>query len=214
MRKRSKVVLFWSTGKDSAWALYRLRKAGWPVELLLTTHRTDGTIPFHNVPVKLAQRQAEAAGLSLHLVSLPFPCPNALYEAVILETLQGLSQEGFGYVAFGDLYLVDIRAYRTALVRRSGLVPLFPAWIGRPVRSKILAHRLLRRGFHAIVCWAEPQFFPDFLPGRPYNRSWLRQLPPKVDPCGERGEFHTFCYQAPVFRHAVPFRDLWPAGMA
>lgn len=198
-----KVLLFWSSGKDSAWALYRLRRKGYRMGALLTTTSTDHWVPFHHVPIDWVRAQAVATSLPLWEVPLPYPCSNALYETVIREILTQARQQGFTHVAFGDLYLSDIRAYRERLVQAVGLVPLFPLWTGTSRASLRVARQMLRRGLRAIVTWADPAYFPHFKSGTAFDPWWLRRLPNGVDPCGEKGEFHTFCYAGPMFRQPI-----------
>lgn len=198
-----KVLLFWSSGKDSTWALYRLRTEGYPVAALLTTTTPDRRIPFHDVSIEWARRQAVAAGLPLWEVPMPFPLPNADYERHILGVLEQARQQGFTAAAFGDLYLEDIRTYREKLVQAVGLEALFPAWIGSPEKSPRLAREMLAAGIRARVVWTDPQKLPAEAPPLEYTLEWIERLPPDVDPCGERGEFHTFCYAAPCFSERV-----------
>ncbi|RMF51546.1 MAG: ATP-binding protein [Bacteroidetes bacterium] len=211
-----KVLLFWSSGKDSAWALHRLRKARLPVGALLTVTTPDQRVPYHNVPVSYVRLQAIAANLPLWVVPLPFPCPDAIYESVIGTALLQARQQGFSHVAFGDLYLEDIRVYREKLVRKMGLEPLFPIWTGEKRASMRLARKLLRRGVRAVVTAVDSNRLPGFQVPVAYDYLWLRSLPEGIDPCGEQGEFHTFCYDGPMFHRPislpealhVPFRRL------
>lgn len=198
-----KVLLFWSGGKDSAWAFYQLRKAGLPVAALVTTATSDHIVPFHGVHVDWVRKQARALDLPLWEVPLPYPCPNDLYESIVGTLLTQARQQGFTHVAFGDLYLEDIRAYREKLVQGAGLQPLFPAWIGKARRSLGLARLMLSRGFRAIVTYTDPLQLPTPSPGTLYTWEWIKALPPTVDPCGERGEFHTFCFAGPIFEKPI-----------
>lgn len=198
-----KVLLFWSSGKDSAWTLYQLQKERYPVAALLTTTRPDRIVPFHNVPVSWVRRQAVAASLPLWEVPLPFPTPNAYYEKVILEVLKQAKQQGFTAVAFGDLYLADIRKYREELVRQAGLEPLFPIWIEDSKRSYETAKKMLAAGIKAIVTEVDRNLIPFHPLPQPYDEKWIENLPTEIDPCGERGEFHTFCYGGPMFREEL-----------
>ncbi|MCX7606400.1 MAG: ATP-binding protein [Bacteroidia bacterium] len=204
-----KVLLFWSSGKDSAWTLYKLRRKGYPVAALLTTTTPDHRVPFHEVEVGWVRAQAVAASLPLWEVPLPPFCSNAVYEQIVGGVLIQARQQGFTHVAFGDLYLEDIRRYREQLVEKYGLVPLFPIWTGSPLSSGRLARTMLRFGLRAVVTWADPQYFPAFSPGQPFDQAWLQRLPDGVDPCGERGEFHTFCYAGPMFYQSLklPLKD-------
>lgn len=198
-----KVLLFWSSGKDSAWALHRLRASGYTVAALLTTTTPERRVPFHGVPTEWVRRQAVAVGLPLWEVPMPFPLPNAAYERHILSVLGQARQQGFTAVAFGDLYLEDIRSYRERLAREAGLEALFPAWIGSAENSLQLALDMLKAGIRARVVWTDPEKLPGMSPPIEYTRTWIEQLPAGVDPCGERGEFHTFCYAGPCFSEPV-----------
>lgn len=198
-----KVLLFWSSGKDSAWALYRLRRARMPVGALFTVTTPGQRVPYHDVPVSWVRRQAIAANLPLWVVPLPFPSSNALYEAVVGTALLQARQQGFTHVAFGDLYLEDLRAYREKLVRAAGLEPLFPLWLGDRRASARLARTLLRRGLRAVVTAVDSERLPGIKVPAAYDYVWLRSLPKEVDPCGEQGEFHTFCYAGPMFQQPV-----------
>lgn len=198
-----KVLLFWSSGKDSAWALHRLRETGYSVAALLTTTTPMRRVPFHDVPVEWVRRQAVAAGLPLWEVPMPFPLSNPDYERYILSVLGQARQQGFSAVAFGDLYLEDIRAYREKLAQAAGMEALFPAWIGSPDKSLELAQEMLDSGIRAKVVWIDPQKLPGATPPIEYTLPWIESLPEGIDPCGERGEFHTFCYQAPCFSEPI-----------
>ncbi|MCS7297069.1 MAG: ATP-binding protein [Bacteroidia bacterium] len=197
------VLLFWSSGKDSAWALSRLRQAGYSVGALLTTCSEEGRVPFHEIPIEWVELQAKAIGIPLWVVPLPFPTSNSCYEEVILRQLQHARQKGFRFVAYGDLYLDDIRAYRERLTEKAGLSPLFPVWTGSPEASHSVASAILQAGIRAYLTWADPHLFPTFRFGTPYTERWIKSLPASVDPCGERGEFHTFCSYSPDFQYEV-----------
>ena len=196
MTKR--VLLSWSSGKDSAWALHVLRQDPTvDVRALLTTfNETAGRVAMHAVRRSLVMRQAEAAGLPLWNVEIPSPCPNDVYEARIVRAVERAQQEGFTHVAFGDLFLEDIRLYREARLAGTGLEPLFPLW-GRPTPT--LAREMLAGGLGAYVTCVDPRKIDRELAGHAYDASFLDALPPAADPCGERGEFHTFCHSGPMF---------------
>lgn len=204
------VALSWSGGKDSTLALAcltadpQVRVAG----LLATFNETNGRISIHGVRRELIEAQARALGLPLWWVPLPDPCSNADYEDRMARALNRLAEQGVATVAFGDLYLADIRAYREAQLARMGMAALFPLW-GKDTRE--LAQGAVDAGVRAVVVSVDPRRLgPEWL-GRAYDRRFLEDLPAAVDPCGERGEFHTFVYDGPGFAAPVAFRPGRPA---
>jgi uncharacterized protein (TIGR00290 family) len=200
MRKR--ILLSWSSGKDGAWALHLLRRRP-DVEVagLLTTLNAEfDRVAMHAVRSELLRRQSEAVGLPLHVVPLPWPCPNERYEALMREFIEGAVRDGIEGMAFGDLFLEEIRAYREEKLRGTGVEPLFPLW---ELPTDALAREMISGGVRAVVTCVDPRQLPPEFAGREYDEAFLADLPPTVDPCGERGEFHTFCYDGPAFRHPV-----------
>jgi uncharacterized protein (TIGR00290 family) len=197
-----RVLLSWSSGKDSAWSLHVLRQTP-GVELvgLLTTLNTEADrVAMHAVRRELLRAQANAAGLPLHEVGLPWPCSNEDYERLMGEACQAAVADGINHVAFGDLFLEDIRQYRIDKLQPTGLQPLFPLW-GRDTTS--LAREMVQGGLRAYLTCVDPkQLAPEFV-GREFNTSLLDDLPDSVDPCGERGEFHTFVFAGPMFSRPV-----------
>lgn len=200
---RTKTVMAWSGGKDSAAALWRLlQDPRWEVVGLLTTlTRGYDRISMQGVRRELLLAQAEALALPVHEVWIPPRCPNERYEAAMAEAIQRLKDQGVEAIAFGDLFLEDIRAYRERMLAPTGLRPLFPIWGADTGR---LARRLLREGFRAFVCCVDPRRLAPEFAGRPYDDAFLDDLPDGVDPCGENGEFHTFVHRAPIFRRPIP----------
>lgn len=200
-----KTLLSWSSGKDSAWALYELRRTpGIDVAALLTTvNAAYSRVAMHAVRESLLEAQAVAAGLPLWKVPIPSPCPNAEYERAMESVMRRARSEGFEAVAFGDLFLEDIRAYRIDRLRGTGLRPVFPIW-GRPTGA--LAREMIASGLRARLTCVDPRRLPGSFAGRGFDADLLRDLPEGVDPCGERGEFHTFAWDGPMFRHAVRVR--------
>ncbi|HYK93042.1 MAG TPA: ATP-binding protein [Thermoplasmata archaeon] len=200
------VVVSWSTGKDSAYALHVVRK---DPRFRVTGLLTSVTEPFdrvsiHGVRSTLLDAQADALGLPLTRVGLPFPCPNSEYERRMAEACRRLHRNGTRGVVFGDLFLADVRAYRESRMADSGLQPVFPLW-GRNTRA--LAREMIDVGMRArLVCVDPAKLSPD-LAGREYDRALLEELPPAADPCGENGEFHTFAYASPDFTRPIEVRS-------
>ncbi|MDT0632783.1 hypothetical protein RQM47_00820 [Rubrivirga sp. S365] len=201
-----RVILSWSSGKDAAWALWVLRDRGVDVSGLLTTlDEATGRVGLHGVPRDVVEAQAEAAGLPLHTVALPWPAPNDVYEAALRPALAAARDAGATHVAFGDLFLADIRAYRERLVAEAGLAPLFPLW-HPPGGTAALAQSMLAGGLRATVTCADASVLDASFVGRPYDGAFLSDLPALADPCGERGEFHTVCTGGPMFRRPLAVR--------
>jgi uncharacterized protein (TIGR00290 family) len=192
----------WSTGKDSAYALHLAReKLGIDVTALHTTVTAEHErVSMHAVRRELLERQADRLGLPLRVVDLPVPCSNAEYEQRMSESLAAGRDDGLDRIVFGDLFLEDIRAYREAQLEGTGITPIFPLW-QRDTRR--LAAEMLAVGIRARVTCVDPRQLDARFAGRDFDRSYLDDLPPEVDPCGERGEFHTFAYDAPGFREPI-----------
>ena len=214
----------WSSGKDSAMALATVRaEPELAVEGLLVTVNSDADrVAMHAVRRALLEAQAQRLGLPLRVVEIPFPCPNDVYEARMAVAVAEAVAGGIGHVVFGDLFLEDVRAYREASLAGSGLRPVFPLW-GRP--TKALAREMLASGIKAVVTCVDPEQVPAELAGRHFDERFLADLPASADPCGERGEFHTFVWDAPGFSRPVDiefgevterdgfvFCDVLPAG--
>lgn len=199
-----RVLVSWSSGKDSAWSLHRLRSdAGVEVVGLLTAFTAGGErVSVHGVPRRCVEAQAEAAGLPLVDVIVPERCPNDVYESAMRAVLAGARARGATHVAFGDLFLEDIRAYRRKLLQGTGLEPLFPAWCGEQ-GTAALAERMLAGGLRAFLTCVDTTQLDGGYAGRAFDAALLRELPANVDPCAERGEFHTFCTDGPAFSRAV-----------
>jgi uncharacterized protein (TIGR00290 family) len=188
----------WSSGKDSALALQATRATGDVdvVGLLTTVNTTADRVAMHAVRRSLLEAQANALDLPLHVVELPWPCPNDVYEEQMAAACMTAQREGVRSMVFGDLFLADIRAYREATLRDFRIAPLFPLW-ERPTDQ--VAREILTTGIRAVLTCVDPaQASPD-LAGRWYDEALLRDLPPGVDPCGENGEFHTFVIDGPGF---------------
>jgi uncharacterized protein (TIGR00290 family) len=196
-------LLSWSSGKDSAWSLHLLRQQGEcdVVGLLTTFNQAANRVAMHAVRRSLVEAQAKAAGIPLWDVDLPWPCSNADYECIMRDTCQAAVQKGIDHIAFGDLFLVDIRGYREKQLENSGLHPLFPVW-GLPTRE--LAHAMIEAGVRAKLTCVDPKLLASEFVGREFDEQLLYDLPPEVDPCGENGEFHTFVYAGPMFQRDLP----------
>ncbi len=198
-----KVLLSWSSGKDAAFALHRLRQQPGVevVALLSTINSAADRVAMHAVRRTLLERQAEAVGLPLLLAPLPYPCPNEAYEAAMTKALAEARLLGVEAVAFGDLFLEDVRRYREERMQATGLGTLFPLW-GEPTTA--LAAEMIAAGTRAVLTCVDPRALDPSFAGRAFDRRLLAELPPAVDPCGERGEFHTFAWDGPAFRSPVP----------
>jgi len=200
-----KVLLSWSSGKDSAWALHLLRQQpGVAVTALLTTFNSAADrVAMHAVRRELVETQAERTGIPLWGVDLPWPCANTEYEERMRAVCGRAVAEGFAAVAFGDLFLEDIRAYRIRQLERSGLEPLFPVW---RIPTARLARDMIAAGVRAKLTCVDPAQLDKAFAGRDFDSNLLDDLPAGVDPCGENGEFHTFVHDAPVFSRPIPVR--------
>jgi uncharacterized protein (TIGR00290 family) len=195
---RKKVLVSWSSGKDSAWTLHVLRQQAdfEVVGLLSTVNQRFQRVAMHVTRRELLQAQAAAAGLPLWEVPLPWPCTNEKYEAAMASACAAALEKGITAIAFGDLFLEDVRRYREERLAGTGLEPLFPIW-GKDTR--LLIHEMLDGGLKArIVCVDPSRLSPEFA-GRDITGGWLAELPQGIDPCGENGEFHTFVYGGPMF---------------
>lgn len=189
--------LSWSSGKDSAFALHELRSSGARVEALFTTlNAAFDRVAMHGVRRELLEAQAAAAGLPLHVIDLPWPCTNDDYERIMSGFLGRASAKGVTDMAFGDLFLEDVRAYRERNLAGSGISPVFPLW-GRPTEA--LARRMITAGLGARLATVDLARLDASFAGRPFDASLLERLPDGVDPCGENGEFHTFVTAGPMF---------------
>jgi uncharacterized protein (TIGR00290 family) len=201
-----KILVSWSTGKDSAWMLHMLNQQhpGAAAGLLTTTNQAFDRVAMHAVRRELLNAQAEAAGLPLHVLPLPWPCSNEQYEAIMQEAVAGFVRDGFTHVAFGDLFLEDVRRYRETRLAGSGLEPLFPIWKTKPTAD--LAHDMIEGGLQARLTCVNPKTLDRSFAGRTFDRDLLNDLPSSVDPCGENGEFHSFAFAGPMFNRPIPTR--------
>jgi uncharacterized protein (TIGR00290 family) len=202
----TKVALSWSSGKDSAWTLHLLRQQPdiQVIALITALNSEAGRVAMHAVRRELVQAQAERTGIPLWAVELPWPCSNLEYEDRMRTLCQRATAEGVTAVAFGDLFLQDVRDYRIRQLQGSGLEPLFPVW---QIPTGQLSRDLIAAGVKAKVTCVDPSKVAKSFAGREYDLSLLNALPAGADPCGENGEFHTFVYDAPVFSHPIEVRN-------
>ena len=197
-----KTLVSWSTGKNSAWMLHLLRQqSGVTLAGLVTTINAEfDRVAMHGVRRTLLQAQAEAANLPLHVLPIPHPCPNETYERIMREFIAEQSARGIEAMAFGDLFLEDIRRYREQKLAGTGITPLFPVW-GIPTAK--LARDMIAGGLAAYITCLDPRRLPQHLAGRRFDAHLLEELPAGIDPCGENGEFHTFACAGPMFSRPI-----------
>jgi uncharacterized protein (TIGR00290 family) len=200
---KNRVVVSWSSGKDSAWTLHRLRQRDdiEIVGLITTVNQAFDRVAMHSTRAQVLEAQAAAAGLPLRKISLPWPCSNEQYESCMRECVRALKAEGVQAVAFGDLFLEDIRRYREKQLTGTGLEPMFPLWL-EPTDK--LAQEMIAGGLKAKLVCVDPKELDPKFAGREFDDSLLRELPAGVDPCGENGEFHTCVYAGPMFGREIP----------
>lgn len=198
-----RILLSWSSGKDSAWSLHVLRqRADYEVVGLLTTfNEAADRVAMHAVRRELVERQAIAVGVALWSVPLPWPCSNEQYESLMAQACDRAVAAGVEGIAFGDLFLEDVRAYREKQMKDTGLEPVFPVW-GLPTAA--LAREMIVSGVRAKLTCVDTDKLDRSFVGREFDEALLADLPGDVDPCGERGEFHSFVYAGPMFRDALP----------
>jgi uncharacterized protein (TIGR00290 family) len=203
---KPKILLSWSSGKDSAWTLHVLRqRAEVEVVGLLTTINTHfQRVAMHGTRQVLLKAQAHAARLPLWEVPLPWPCSNEIYEQAMAAACAAAVQKGITAIAFGDLFLEDVRRYREDRLRGTGLDPLFPLW---GINTRELISEMLDGGLRARIVCVDPAKLPADFAGRDLDYDLLRRMPAGADPCGENGEFHTFTHAGPMFSEAIPFES-------
>ena len=200
---KKKILVSWSSGKDSAWTLHVLRQQGeYEISGLVTTiNSAFDRVAMHSSRRSLVEMQAAAAGLPLIAVPLPWPCSNQQYEAAMKAVCDRAVADGIQAIAFGDLFLEDIRAYRERQLTGTGLQPLFPLW---KIPTDALAQEMIRGGLRARLVCVDPRKLPPEFAGREFDEQLLHDLPAGVDPCGENGEFHSFVYAGPMFNRPIP----------
>jgi uncharacterized protein (TIGR00290 family) len=197
-----KILLSWSSGKDSAWTLHTLNQThpGKVAALLTTVNSAADRVAMHGVRRELLEAQAGAAGLPLWQVPIPHPCSNEVYEARMCDACARAVAEGFTHVAFGDLFLQDVRRYREDRLAGTGLTPLFPIW---DIPTPALAREIIAAGVRTKLSVVDTRKLDPSFAGREFDAMLLHDLPPGIDPCGENGEFHTFVYGGPMFAHPL-----------
>ena len=197
-----KVLLSWSSGKDSAWSFHLLsQQPAFQVAALVTTFNgAADRVAIHAVRRSLVEAQAERMKLPLWAIELPWPCSNAEYEAIMSGVWRRATEAGIEAVAFGDLFLQDIRAYRERQLGGTGLEPLFPVW---DIPTGVLARHLIAAGIKAKITCVDAARLDKSFAGRDFDLAYLASLPATTDPCGENGEFHSFVYEAPFFTHGI-----------
>jgi uncharacterized protein (TIGR00290 family) len=200
---KPKILVSWSSGKDSAWTLHVLRQRDEYeiVGLITTINSAFDRVAMHSTRRALAEQQAEAAGIPLQAVSLPWPCSNQEYERIMSSVCAEAVAQGVTAIAFGDLFLADIRAYRERQLKDTGLQPLFPLW---QIPTDRLAREMIGAGLGARLVCVDPTKLPGEFAGRDFDEHLLADLPSGTDPCGENGEFHSFVYAGPMFEHDIP----------
>ncbi|WP_348686855.1 ATP-binding protein [Aeromonas bestiarum] len=222
---KTKVLLSWSSGKDSAWALHTLRQdpAIEVVGLFTTLNQAFERVAMHGVRKQLLMQQAECVGLPLTTIDLPWPCTNEDYARIMTDFIAGVVAEGIHQMAFGDLFLEDVRAYREKQLLGTGIEPLFPLWGSDTAK---LAQQMMAAGLRARISTLDPKKLDASLGGHEFDPALLVALPAGVDPCGENGEFHTLAWDGPMFlrplairvgetveRDGFVFTDLLPADL-
>jgi len=198
-----KTIVSWSSGKDSAWALYEASRnpALKLVGLLTTVTEPFNRISMHGVRVELLEAQARSLRLPLVKVPIPYPCPNEIYEAALGKALDQARGEGVTRIVFGDLYLEDIRKYRESRLKGTGFEGVWPIWLQD---THALSRRMVESGLKATITCLDPKRLPPAFAGRTYDAQLLNDLPAGVDPCAENGEFHTFAWDGPMFFKTDP----------
>ena len=202
----TKCLISWSSGKDSAWMVHVLRQRGDITigGLLTTINEPAQRVAMHAVRVDLLRAQAEALALPLWLAPIPSPCRNEIYEEVMRGVVSRAVADGFTHMAFADLFLQDIRRYREEKLAGTGLTPLFPLFRDDDSDTPRLAREMIAAGLGARITCVDPRQLDRAFAGREFDQTLVDELPSTVDPCGERGEFHTFAYKGPMFTHDIP----------
>lgn len=200
---RAKALIAWSSGKDSAWALHEARRGGAfdIVGALTTVTETFGRVSMHGVREELLGAQLDAAGLPAIRVPIPYPCPNEVYEARMATAVAEAKAVGVTHMIFGDLFLEDVRRYREERLAGTGIAPVFPLW-QRP--TDVLARDMIDGGVETYLACVDLKQLPICFAGRRLDHALLAELPAGADPCGEKGEFHTFVAAGPMLKRRIP----------
>ena len=199
-----KCLVSWSSGKDSAWLVHVLRTQHVQIGALLTTINGPAQrVAMHGVRQSVLEAQADAMGLPLWTVPIPSPCPNEVYEEAMAGAVRRAVAEGFTHVAFGDLFLADIRRYREERLAGTGLTPVFPLFDADATATTRLSAEMVAAGLRARITCLDPRVIDRKFAGRDFDARLLAELPASIDPCGERGEFHTCAYAGPMFNRAL-----------
>jgi uncharacterized protein (TIGR00290 family) len=199
---KPKALIAWSSGKDSAWALHEVRRAGDydVVGALTTVTETFGRVSMHGVREEILRAQHRALRLPSVIVPIPYPCPNEIYEARMAAALDDAKRRGVTHVIFGDLFLEDVRAYRESKLAGTGITPLFPLW-QRPTQA--LAREMIDAGVETYLVCVDLKRLPKSFAGRRFDHALLADLPASADPCGEKGEFHSCVVAGPMFDRRI-----------
>lgn len=197
-----KTLVSWSSGKDSAWTLHVLRQD--PkidvIGLLCTVNKMFDRVAVHGVRIELLKQQAKSVNLPLYIIQIPYPCNNVEYVKTMTSFIAEAKQEGIECLAFGDLFLRNVRKYRENLLKGTGITPIFPIW---GISTKMLSRRIISEGLKAVITCIDPKRIPTEFVGREYNEFFLNDIPENIDPCGENGEFHSFAFDGPMFRNPI-----------
>jgi uncharacterized protein (TIGR00290 family) len=197
MKRRT--LMSWSSGKDSAWALYKLQQE--PeidvVGLFCTVNKEFNRVAMHAVRIELLQRQAMSIGLPLEIIEIPYPCSNDTYEEIMDIFVEKANKANIEHFAFGDLFLEDVRNYREDKLKGTGITPIFPLW---NIPTDKLSREMIDSGLRAVITCIDPKQIPKEFVGKEFDESFLDSLPETIDPCGEKGEFHSFVFDGPMFK--------------
>ncbi len=202
LNMKRKTLMSWSSGKDSAWALYQLQQdpeielAG----LFCTVNKEFDRVAMHGVRVELLQKQADSIGLPLEIIEIPYPCSNEDYERIMGEFVAKVKDDAVECFAFGDLFLEDVRNYRVEKLAGTDIEPIFPIW-GIPTEE--LSRQMIDSGLRTIITCIDPRKIPEKFAGKEYTHAFLNSLPEGTDPCGENGEFHSFVFDGPMFKEQI-----------
>jgi len=201
-RDQPKAIVSWSSGKDSAMSLYKILESNeFEIVAILTTVSDEfQRVSMHGVREELLDQQAASLGFAIEKVRIPYPCPNEVYEQKMSDILLRYKSKGLTHAVFGDLFLEDIRRYREEKLAKVEITPVFPLW---KENTGELAKAILRVGFRAVITCVDPKKLDPKFAGRYFDEAFLNEIPPRVDPCGENGEFHTFVFDGPIFRRRI-----------